>query len=203
MILHPVVTPRPPRPRGRAGVTLGRRLGREALVRSAALSALELPNRRDPFARDREGAPLPMATGQGEVFWSTTNTRGLVAGVVARAPVGVDVEPIARPRREAARAYLDDHEQALLASVTTPRVPAELALWSAKESVLKLAGVGVAGLPHCRLLAVGAPGRLVIELGRARYPVRQVVLEEHVLALACDAPEGFELELHALEEVAV
>jgi phosphopantetheinyl transferase len=148
------------------------------------------------FPRNSAGAPVPYS---GNWHWSTTNTHGLAAGVIAPGPVALDAEWLARPRLDAARSYLDEAELELLPDGDAPR---ELVLWTAKEVVLKLAGVGLAGLPHCRLVAAPAPDSLVVEHDGRRHVVHSRIAGEHVLAFAC-AAESPAWQLHELDEVSV
>jgi len=186
VILHPFLAATDPRLRGRTGVDAGRAAGRRALAASARSSgAGDLR-----FEQDASGGPRPDAGWH----WSTANTSGLAAAVVAPRPVGIDVERADRPRLEAAREALGPE----LAALGRNDAEALLSLWTAKEAVLKCRRVGLAGLPRCRLLEA-LPGRLRLRYDRSDFDVLTLVRGAHVLALACDAPNGFEasfLELH-------
>lgn len=182
---------------GREGVLRLRARQGEAL--RAAARAAGAPVMLD-FPRDRRGAPR--ACGGGRFFWSAANTRGAALAAVAKAPVGVDVESLARPRVAPAAAFAGPDELALCDAWSAPLA---LALWTAKEAVLKLAGVGIAELRACRLAAPPAgdePAELVL-LHRDR--LHRVVLvrpEGFVLALACARP-GCTPELSVLPDAAV
>jgi len=194
MILHPVVVRRTEGLRGRAGVELGRRLGRRALERSAELAGAPWAGTRFPeegLPADKSGAPLP----RDGWHWSTTNTRGLIGALVAPCPVALDAEWVRRPRLDEIRSAFDPDE---LARVGASPGPAELAVWTAKEAVLKLTGVGLAGLPGCRVVEREGPGLLRVTLDRRAFRVRQQVWGEHLLAFACDAEE-YEVRLETLE----
>jgi len=210
--LHPVLAPLDPALRGRAGVAEGRRLGRLCLEHSASLASEAMrPGAPHPppasgdsatgrgwhaFPRNSAGAPRPYVVAGTEWTWSTTNTHGLAAAVTAPVPVAIDAEWCARPRLDAARAYFDDAELARVPAVEAPR---ELVLWTAKEVVLKLTGLGLAGLPRCRLLAV-AGDRLDVELDGRTYTVHSIVYGQHVLALASTRAD-VTWQLHALAGV--
>lgn len=203
MRLHPVISARDPRLVGRAGVQDGRRLGRRCLERSARLVGAPHPpptsgdspepDRLPEFPRDSAGAPLPYH----DWHWSTTNTRGLAGGLVAPCPVALDAEWLKRPRLGAVRSYFDPRELALVAGFGAP---AALVLWTAKEVVLKLTGVGLAGLPDCELISAEAPHALVVGFRGRRQRVHSMVAHEHVLAFACEADSPC-FELEELEEV--
>ncbi len=182
--------------RGRAQAAQGRRLGALALQRSARKA--RLTGAPKVFPRDEEGAPAAFQDSKGATWhWSTTNTRGLVAGVVAPTPVALDSEWRGRARLDAVRASSTPEELAKLEGFPEPR---ELVLWTAKEAVLKVARVGLAGLSETRLFAVLARDRLVLSFKDKRFAVRTFVLEEHVVAVACGEPR-FEVELHQLDGV--
>lgn len=111
---------------------------------------------RGPLDTDERDAPIPFDG----VHWSLTHTRAWVAAALDCEPVGVDVEALRLPRgpRESA---LDDAERALFADA-----PLELAFarcWTAKEAVLKQAGVGLLELERCRLVEVRADGSCRVE----------------------------------------
>lgn len=149
------------------------------------------------FPRDSAGAPLPYPLPDGDWHWSTTNTHGLAGAVVAPGPVALDAEWLARPRLDAARGYFEPEELALVDDFDAP---AELVLWTAKEVVLKLVGVGLAGLPKCHLTAVRAPHALTVAYDGRSHEVHSCLAHEHVLAFAGGAASA-RFELHELEEI--
>lgn len=189
----------PPTPRGRAGVELARQRAQQALEASAQRAGLA--DLALEFPRDAERAPLPMRRGGESWYWSTTHTHGLAAGMIGNRPLGIDAEWLARPRQEALGEYLS---QAELEAMQLPGAHAALALWSAKEAVLKLSGIGMAAMGRTTLVSRSAGGRLWLRLDGRLHLVRQSWLEEHVLSLAIQpTPEfqDFELELCFLEAV--
>lgn len=110
------------------------------------------------------------------VFASRSRTAGLVGGAIYRAgPIGVDIESIARIERASIESVLlHPDEASALSGLSGERRARHLArLWTAKEAILKLAGVGLAVDPselHLRghderLELVEWPGAL--ELRRA------------------------------------
>ena len=147
----------------------------------------------EDWPRAASGAPAAIAGWHA----SFADTTGLAVALVAPLPVGLDAEWLRRPRWEAARErFRASGELALLGADDAAAV---LALWTAKEALLKLAGVGLADLGLCPLLRRdGAVFRLQ-HRGR-EHEVRVVTVGEHVLACASAAPA--ELALHALEPVA-
>jgi hypothetical protein len=170
---------------GREGVRRLRARQDEALRAAARAAGAEAPS---AFPRDAGGAPLPFCGG---FFWSAANTRGAALAAVAGEPVGVDLEALARPRVPPAAAFADARELALHAGPWSAGLA--LALWAAKEAVLKLAGVGVAELRACRLAeppAGAEPGELLLEHRGRRVRARLLRAEGFLLALACARAEA-------------
>jgi len=199
VILHPVLARVARDLGGRRGVAEARRLGRAALELSARL-AHRPPILGDAFPRDAGRAPLPVRGAGTTWHWSTTNTAGLAAAVVAPVRVGIDAEWLDRPRIHAPLEYFDPKERALLGLDERRGV---LALWSAKEAVLKARGVGMAGMGRVRVLTVdsrtaGDRRRLVASLDGELASVELLWVGPHVLALACPI-DDFEVEPAVLE----
>ena len=92
---------------------------------------------------------------------SISNTRSLTIGVLGPDPIGVDVEALDRPLRVAT----DLLTQRLFASAAEATDCLEhwtlIQVWTAKEAVLKAAGLGLAGgLANVRIAPDGAAARL-------------------------------------------
>ena len=174
MILHPLEM-RVPAASRRERVAAQRAAGREALSRAAGRAGAPALH----FLRDGEGAPRA----EGGWHHSLANTRGLVVALVAPCRVGVDAESFARPRVANLVEYLGDEP----AGLASDPARAALRLWSAKEAVLKLRGLGVAGLPRCRLVAVEGDSLLLL-LDGLRVRCEQVERRKHVVSVACEGP---------------
>ncbi len=150
---------------------------RVALARSAHRSGARL-GRLEKDARD---APRP----SDGWHWSVSHTHGFSAGVVARAPVGIDVEAV-RPRDQGiVRAVASRGELDLLGGFTWA---AFFRIWTAKEAVLKKAGCGILELSDCTLIAAPDAGPLVLAHRRAEHVVHQSLRAGHVAALCCEDP---------------
>ncbi|HEX6882162.1 MAG TPA: 4'-phosphopantetheinyl transferase superfamily protein [Planctomycetota bacterium] len=164
----------------------------EALRASAELAAAPRALPCEAWPRLPSGAPTPV---QG---WhaSFTDTTGLVAAAVAPVALGLDAEWLARPRWEAARArFAASGELALLGGAGRADV---LALWCAKEALLKLAGVGLADLARCPLERRAGDELFLAHGGRSRR-VRLHHTPTHVLAWVAAGP--LELDWHVPAEV--
>lgn len=126
--------------------------------------------------QDEEDAPL--ATNGWN--WSVSHNGHLVAGVVGRTPLGIDLERIEARREAWIRAVADDDERARFALFDTRAL---IRLWTAKEAVLKRAGVGLGELSRCRLVDRPRPESMTLEHRGECCLVRQAFLEDHVLSI--------------------
>lgn len=159
----------------------------------------------ETWPRDEVGAPAPLAGWHAS--WS--DTTGLVAAVVAPVPVALDVEWLHRPRQGVARErFRESGELARLEAISAGEAldEAVLALWTAKEALLKLARTGLADLGRCPLataerLESGEGPRYRFRLVHAEREVRVPVhrIGAHLLAVA--AAEPLSLAWHELQEV--
>ena len=117
--------------------------------RAAAARALAALGLVDP-PRIPDGPPLP-ANGR---HWSASHTTGAAGAALAPFPVGFDLERERELRPELVARFLSAGE---------PRVE-PLVAWTAKEAVLKKLGIGIAGLPRCRIVARPDEFRVELEL---------------------------------------
>lgn len=154
-----------------------------------ALAPRALPY--EAWPREASGAPALL----GGWHASFSDTVGLAVAVVAPFALALDVEARARPRWEAARErFRESGELGVLASESQDDV---LALWSAKEALLKLARVGLADL--ARVMLLGRTGeRFTFAYAGREHEVAVHALEAHFLAVA--SAEPLELALHELQE---
>jgi hypothetical protein len=146
-----------------------------ALSAAARRTGAELgPPRHDPL-----GAPLP------ERGWyrSLSHARGLVAAALHRAPIGIDVERPRPLRADRVEAVLSRRELEVLGPLD------ELSFaraWTAKEAVLKKAGVGLLELSACTLVGREGADLLRLEHRGRLHEVWQCVVHGHVVALTFD-----------------
>lgn len=161
--------------RGRERVQAQSALAREALARSALVSGARLGR----LEKDAEDAPLP----SNGWHWSVSHAGTVAAGVVARARVGVDVEPIEPRRSDLVARVTSRDELELLGGFSWD---AFAHVWTAKEAVLKKAGCGLLELSRCRLVAIEGAERFVLHHRASDHVVHLVRVDGHVAALAHD-----------------
>jgi hypothetical protein len=193
MRVHAVLAPLSTRLARRARFGAAREAVEEALRASAGLAGA--PRALPCHGWPREGSGAPAVVDGWHASWS--DTTGLAAAVVAPFPVALDVEWRLRPRWQAARERL--REWGELARLGADDPASVLALWTAKEALLKLARVGLADLARCPL--VRREGELFhLEHAGRTHAVRVLAAGAHWLA--CASREPVELALHELQEVA-
>lgn len=163
-----------------AGLRGSDRVARQsALARQAlATAALAIGARLGTLEKDALDAPLP----SNGWHWSLSHGSRFVAATLSRSPIGVDVEEI-RPRRTHVVPRVTSRDELeLLGGFAWP---AFVRVWTAKEAVLKRAGVGLAELSRCRLVAVPDDRTLVLRHRDRDHVVRQFLSDLHVVSVAC------------------
>ncbi|MFT3790460.1 MAG: 4'-phosphopantetheinyl transferase superfamily protein [Rudaea sp.] len=148
---------------------------------------------------ERDDAGKPHLAGAELQFNLSHSHEMLLIGLSRSQPLGVDIECGARlrPWPDIARRYFTAEEAAALAALPADRLPRSfLALWSAKEAVLKAIGRGIAfGLDRVGF-ALDANG-IVQDLSRLgeeaetprQWQIAQIALANAVGALAWRGPE--------------
>jgi 4'-phosphopantetheinyl transferase len=184
--LYPVILPlshedRSLRGRDRARVQSLR--AREALAMSCASSGLPC----GPFLKDHRNAPLPFSN----TYWSISHKSDYVAAVVSPTRVGIDLEEII-PRQSGLGSYVADKAEWALAQDPFQNLPPDqdwetfFRYWTAKEAVLKAAGVGLADLKKARIHAVPDAESLVVEYAASLWRVRHYRFPRHIVSLTHD-----------------
>lgn len=153
-------------------VYLSRR-ARKALGLSADKSGL---GSIEPF-KDENGRPLP----SGGIHWSLTHKPEYVAGVVARHPVGIDIEKIIRRKTEALFDKVALEEEWNL--VGGRSWEGFHRYWTAKEAVLKAEGTGLIGLSDCRVIGIPDAFNLVIRMKNRRVTVEHHYFDSHIASI--------------------
>lgn len=131
--------------------------GRASLA--AGLRHLNLKAQVEP---DPDFGFLKVSEGPSNLYVNVSHTRKIAVGVVARVPIGVDVEAIDRRvgrvmERVSAPSEFRYHVPTPL-SAEGGEVPQNVALWSAKESFSKALGLGIKfGMQALEISFEGAP----------------------------------------------
>ncbi|MCF8052243.1 MAG: 4'-phosphopantetheinyl transferase superfamily protein [Desulfobacterales bacterium] len=174
--IYPVILEVPEsklRLQGRQKVRFLSEFARVALKSSAMRLGVVLPE----LEKTENGAPMP----RGGIHWSLSHKSGCVAAVAAPAPVGIDIEKI-RPVKEGLAERIAAPDEWRL-------FPGEglsdfFRCWTAKEAVLKAAGVGIAGLSECRIVSVQGRERLSVAFESIFWAVRFHSFGGHLAAVA-------------------
>lgn len=152
-----------------------RRMSRLALARAAELGGAQSGD----WPQRPDGAPLP----RDGWHWSVSHKRHFVAAVVARQPVGIDIERIT-PRGDGLHELAGTPDEwALLGGHGWPEF---FRLWTAKEAVLKAGGWGLARFASCRLIEVPNSWQLVLTDGDRPVRVQHLSVEDHLTTVTCD-----------------
>jgi 4'-phosphopantetheinyl transferase len=123
--------------------------------------------------KDANGAPLPFEG----FFWSLTHKPAYVGAVICPQATGIDIEAVRDVSSGLIRKVAQDEEWRL-----TDEDPTTLFFryWTAKEAVLKAAGVGISGLSQCCVKAVPDERHLRLEYKGTGYLVEHFFFDGHV-----------------------
>ena len=150
------------------------RHARKALKLSAEKSNLDMG---EPL-KDKGGRPLPTKG----VYWSLTHKSDYVAAVVARYPIGIDVEKITeRKTRGLFKKVAVPDEWALVGGRSWEGFHR---YWTAKEAVLKAEGTGLIALSRCRVIGILDGFNLIIQVGKRRMSVEHHYFDNHIASIA-------------------
>jgi len=121
---------------------------RRALVRLALSHEAGVDPRAWTFGTIGNGRPCIVSPAAGELDFNVSDTKGLIAVVIARGVrAAIDVEHLGRQTsiERMARRYFSAEEQQALFALDEPRRHRRfLELWTAKEAYVKALGTGVA-----------------------------------------------------------
>jgi 4'-phosphopantetheinyl transferase len=165
-----------------------RRRAIEALHCSERESGAELA----VLEKDADDAPLA----SNGWHWSISHTSDFSAGIVSRARVGIDIESVSRRRLELVTAVASPTERELFPEFGAREF---VRVWTAKEAVLKKAGIGLAELSAARVLSVPNDQCLIVAHRGRRHLAHQWEHDGHVAAISTD--DAGDLEVHWTWEV--
>jgi 4'-phosphopantetheinyl transferase len=158
--------------RGRDRVARLSSLARQAVQLSASQSGIKLGE----LMKSPEGAPLPVAG----YFWSLAHKPDYVAGVVADIPIGIDIEKMKPCAPGLFRMIAEEDEW------RRGEVKSELLFfryWTAKEAVLKSAGVGMKALSQCRVIDIVDDHHLILFYNHQQIRVEHFYFNGHIAAI--------------------
>jgi len=173
--LYPVLMPVPEDTQalqGRDKVAALSRLAREALTQSCEKSGLKLGT----YPKDENGVPIPVRG----VHWSVSHKAGIVGGVAAPLPIGLDLETL-RPVSDGLMAKVAGDAEWRLVAGDRQRI--FFRFWTAKEAVLKATGIGITGLDRCRVVERIDDTHMILTFARRRWPVSHLWVGCHLAAL--------------------
>jgi 4'-phosphopantetheinyl transferase len=157
--------------RGRDKVLRLSNLARQAVQLSADKSGVRLGE----LIKSEEGAPLP----SGGYYWSLAHKSEYVAGVVADFPIGMDVEKIRSCAPGLYRMAADETEWRLGETVDDLLF---FRYWTAKEAVLKSAGIGLRALSRCRVIEIVDDDHLTLSYNHQEFGVEHFYFNGHIAA---------------------
>jgi 4'-phosphopantetheinyl transferase len=144
---------------------------RRALERSAEKSSVRL----DALAQDEHNAPLPC----NGTYWSVTHKNEYVGGVVCPSPTGIDIEKICPRAKSLFHKTADEAEWALADKTFTTF----FRYWTAKEAVLKAAGIGLRDLSKCRISRVLGTHYLDVEYDGNKWRIEHNFFNSHIASI--------------------
>jgi len=144
--------------------------------RAVDLSAEKSYIPRIDLMKGPDGAPIP----SNGIYWSLTHKSEFVGGVVARYPIGLDVEKV-KPCSQALKEKVAGKDEWALSSTATDRL--FFRFWTAKEAVLKAAGVGLTALSRCRVAEIIDEMHLMVRYGDKLWSVEHLYFHGHTAAI--------------------
>jgi len=152
------------------------RLARECVAASALESNLAVKI----FETDKSGVPLP----SNGVFWSLSHKPGCVAGVASTKGVGIDIEMF-KPVSDALFKRIVDETEAFLFP-GRDRGIIFFRAFTAKEAVLKKAGIGMRGLSKAKIHEVWDDRNLLVRYLDKKYPVEHFYFDGYLASVTKD-----------------
>jgi 4'-phosphopantetheinyl transferase len=147
------------------------RQARRALVISAEKSRVRLGK----LEQDERNAPLPFDA----TYWSITHKTEYVGGVIAPYPVGIDIEKICSRTKALFQKTATEAEW----SLADKTFETFFRYWTAKEAVLKAAGIGLKALSKCSVIRVPDERHLDIEYDASTYRIQHYCYNNHIASI--------------------
>ncbi|MEE4262698.1 MAG: 4'-phosphopantetheinyl transferase superfamily protein [Desulfobacteraceae bacterium] len=154
------------------------RHARLALKLSAQKSDLPLGE----LNQDENGAPLPF----NNVYWSITHKTHYVGGVVAPAPIGIDIERIRECAPGLFARTAGDREWAL-ADPDKDSLLTFFRYWTSKEALVKTSGSGLRDLLKCQVTRIIDERHLQIRYSGREWLIEHFYFDQHIASITQDA----------------
>jgi 4'-phosphopantetheinyl transferase len=180
LTIHPVLLAVPDevgdfKPRER--VKFLSRHARQALRLSAQKSNMPLGE----LKQNETGAPLP----SNNVYWSITHKTHYVGGVVAPAPIGIDIERIRECAPGLFARTAGDHEWAL-ADPGKDSFLTFFRYWTAKEALVKTSGSGLKDFLKCQVTHIIDDRHLKIQYSGREWLIEHFYFDRHIASITQD-----------------
>lgn len=149
------------------------RFARLAAEKSAMKSSLTLKE----FIKDNDGVPQPV----NGVCWMVSHKPDIVAAIVSKERMGIDVEKIKAVEKKLFDRILSSSEQYILRNQSK-----ELAFFrafTAKEAVLKKTTHGIKGLTKVKIIQVMDDRNLILQYRNRKYRVENFYFERHLASV--------------------
>jgi len=155
---------------------------RHALKKSAEKSGIHLGQ----LLQDDNGAPQPVDG----TYWSITHKTQYVAGVVAPAAIGIDIEKIRGCSPGLFSKTAGDPEWAL-AKTAKDSLETFFRFWTSKEAVLKACGTGIGDLRKCQVRKILDASHIEIRYENVDWLIEHFFFDGHI---ASCVNNNFELD---------
>jgi 4'-phosphopantetheinyl transferase len=153
------------------------RHARLALNLSAQKSNMPLGD----LKQDENGAPLP----SNDIYWSITHKTQYVGGVVAPAPIGIDIERIRECSQGLFAKTAGDREWAL-ADPEKDSLLTFFRYWTSKEALVKTSGSGLKDLLKCQVAQIIDDRHLQIRYADRDWRIEHFYFDQHIASITQD-----------------
>ena len=176
-----------------------REFARMALDHCARLC--QAPRGEWPMTADR----VPLS--RDGYHWSIAHKPRFAAAVIARQPVGIDIEAMVPRNRDLSPAVATPEEwrMATRGRDCEFRIRKDsdwrvfFAVWTAKEATLKANSTGISGLNVCKITGIDAKGRMSLDYQGNLFSVEHFLYANHIAAVTCAGPS---IQWHVFEPTA-
>jgi len=152
------------------------RLARECVKASALKSKLDAAR----LENDESGAPLP----SNGIFWSLSHKPKVVAGVVSKQNVGIDIEQLKNISETMFKRIVDQTEY--LHFMRQDKMLVFFRVFTAKEAVLKKTAVGIKGLSKVKIDMVLDNNNLIVQYLDKKYQVENFYFDGYLASVTKD-----------------